>query len=168
MDHSCNDLPRPVARATLVTTQGRLDVLPTVSAPFRLIPSQRRERRFTLAISAAILALGLAVPWVYPGIPWAVGAGICAAAALLNYGLATWLATRHGARVIEAGPGGISIERLNGTVETVAWEAVEEMTLMPSGVVFRMRGRRPVVVNTDGLTVEERARLDALAAEVRV
>ena len=140
---------------------------PTVSAPFRLIPSQRRERRFTLAVSAAILALGPAIPWAYPGIPWPVGIGICAAAALLNYGLATWSATRHGARVIEAGPGGLSIERPNGTVETVAWDTVEEVTPLPSSVVFRMRGRRPIIVNTDGLTADERARLDALAAEVR-
>ena len=140
---------------------------PTASAPFCLMPSQRRERRFTLAVSAAILALGPAVPWAYPGIPWPVGAGVCAAAALLHYGLATWSAARHGARAIEAGPGGLSITRPNGTVERVAWDALEEVTPMPSSIVFRMRDRRPVVVNTDGLMADERARLEALAAEVR-
>ena len=143
------------------------DSLAIVSAPFRLVPSRRRERRFILAISVAILVVGLVMLRAYPHVPWPVGAGICAVVALVNYGLATWSATRHGARVIEAGPGGVSIERLNGTVDTVAWDAVEEVTPLPASVVFRMRDRRPVVVNTDGLTTDERARLDALGAAVR-
>lgn len=135
---------------------------------FRIEPSQERARRTTLILVGLTLVFGLALTvFGYPDLPWAVRIAVPVAVALCVYGLSRWSVRAGGARAVEVTPTELRVERTGGRVDAALWEEMVAATEFPAGVTFTPRGRRPIMVNTDGMETEDRRRMLGLVARVR-